>query len=89
MLKFFKYCNIIAAVLSAILFLGFLAVDGVNPLPLLALCAITIFNAIFFHKIDVVENDVIAIKKRLGMSEETTQDEAQNQSDNPPPPQQD
>lgn len=87
MLKFFKWLYIVGASIFGILFLAASSEWDLNKhLAMVYLIATIMFllNAFVFHKLDCMEDDIIAIKKRLGMSEETTQDEAQNQSDNTP-----
>ena len=86
MFIFLKACNILAAFLSGVMLLASLSPSnfGTNVLPLLAVCLTSILNAIIFSNLGDMKYDITAIKKRLGMSEETTQDEEQNQSDNTP-----
>lgn len=80
MFTFMIVVYIIGAIISFII-----ALNGsefvISTLILMIAC---ILNACIFGKMQTMNNDVIAIKKRLGMNEEATQDEAQNQSDNTP-----
>lgn len=99
MLKFFKWLYIVGASFFGIVILAFLPEASNNKPLILAYFVMAIMcalNAVVFHKLDRMDDDVIAIKKNLSRIDAELiaikksirkLNETQNQSDNTHPQQ--